>query len=102
MMTDDATCPHSADERTRFDLTCPMCGGAMNHEHRADNCVDECEDCKGVFLSRDALMGLIAGEAAHYSRPHEQILEAERMKSRRSYDTELPFLGGLMGLPSDI
>ena len=88
-------CRHDAPQ---FELTCPSCGGAMHHIRRSNACIDECEDCNGVYLSRDELLQLVAGEAAHYSRPHEKIEEAARLQYRRSYDTELPYLVGLLDL----
>lgn len=47
-------------------LTCPKCGGAMRSYERSGITVDQCTECRGVFLDRGELERLIDAEAASY------------------------------------
>ncbi|GAB2680353.1 TFIIB-type zinc ribbon-containing protein [Thalassiella azotivora] len=46
-----------------MDLTCPKCRGAMRQYERNAVVVDQCTDCRGVFLDRGELEKLIDAEA---------------------------------------
>ena len=47
-------------------LTCPKCGGAMRHYERNGVVVDQCAECRGVFLDRGELERLIDAENDYY------------------------------------
>lgn len=49
-------------------LTCPKCRGEMRTYERNGILIDQCEDCRGIFLDRGEL---------------EQLLDAERGHDRR-------------------
>ena len=46
------------------DLTCPKCQGAMRTYERSGVHVDQCGECRGIFLDRGELERLIDGEQA--------------------------------------
>lgn len=43
-------------------MTCPKCRGQMNSYERNLVVIDQCEDCRGLFLDRGELDKLIAAE----------------------------------------
>lgn len=47
-------------------LVCPKCQGAMRQYERSGITVDQCADCRGIFLDRGELERLIEAEDAHY------------------------------------
>jgi uncharacterized protein len=46
-----------------MDLTCPKCQGAMRSYERSAIVVDQCTECRGVFLDRGELEKLIDAES---------------------------------------
>jgi len=48
-------------------LTCPKCGGAMRTFERSGITIDQCTECRGVFLDRGELERLIDAESAAYT-----------------------------------
>jgi uncharacterized protein len=46
-------------------LTCLKCGGPMRTYQRNGVTIDQCQDCRGVFLDRGELERLIAAESAY-------------------------------------
>lgn len=51
-----------------MDLTCPKCHGAMRQYERSGVHVDQCSECRGIFLDRGELERLIDAEAAFATR----------------------------------
>lgn len=49
-------------------LTCPKCGGQMRSYERNGVTVDQCTECRGIFLDRGELERLIDAENSHYER----------------------------------
>lgn len=47
-------------------LTCPKCGGTMASYERNGVIVDQCQECRGVFLDRGELERLIDAEEQRY------------------------------------
>lgn len=47
-------------------MICPRCGGPMQTYQRTGVQVDQCQNCKGIFLDRGELEQLINAEQAHY------------------------------------
>ena len=47
-------------------LTCPKCHGAMRSYERNGVVLDQCTECRGIFLDRGELERLIDAEAAYY------------------------------------
>jgi Zn-finger nucleic acid-binding protein len=52
-----------------MDLTCPKCHGAMRTYERNGVHVDQCSDCRGIFLDRGELDRLIDAENAWHGAP---------------------------------
>jgi uncharacterized protein len=50
-----------------MDLTCPKCHGTMRAYERNGVTVDQCSDCRGIFLDRGELERLIDAESSWYS-----------------------------------
>jgi uncharacterized protein len=48
-----------------MELTCPKCHGAMRSYERSGIVIDQCRECRGVFLDRGELDKLIDAEARH-------------------------------------
>ncbi len=46
-------------------LTCPKCGGHMQTYARSGVTIDQCTDCRGIYLDRGELPQLIDTEAAY-------------------------------------
>jgi Zn-finger nucleic acid-binding protein len=63
-------------------LICPKCHGELRTYERNGVTIDQCGDCRGVFLDRDALQRLIDSERDEY---REQM---------RGHAEELPRFGG--------
>ena len=49
-------------------LMCPKCLGEMRTYERHGVLVDECQECRGIFLDRDELERLLDAERAHERR----------------------------------
>jgi uncharacterized protein len=47
-----------------MDLTCPKCSGTMRTYERNGVHVDQCADCRGIFLDRGELERLVDAENA--------------------------------------
>ena len=50
-----------------MELTCPKCQGAMRTYERNGVHVDQCGECRGIFLDRGELEKLMDAEAAFHS-----------------------------------
>ena len=50
-------------------LTCPKCQGAMRTYERNGVHVDQCSECRGIFLDRGELERLIDAEEAFHAAP---------------------------------
>ena len=65
------------------DLICPKCQGAMRTYERSGVTVDQCTDCRGLFLDRGELEHLVDAEQSWQRREPSQR-EPQR-------DREIPF-----------
>ena len=52
-----------------MDLTCPKCHGQMRNYERNGVHVDQCTECRGIFLDRGELDRLIDAENAWHGGP---------------------------------
>ena len=48
-------------------MTCPKCGGEMRRYERNGVDVDQCGDCRGIFLDRGELERLTEAESSYYA-----------------------------------
>lgn len=85
-------------------MTCPKCTGEMRTYERSGVHVDQCRDCRGLFLDRGELERLIDLEAAFagpppaWTRPEREDRQApDRSRDDASRDTrwtDVPATGG--------
>src|SRR5215218_10656728 len=54
-----------------MELTCPKCHGTMRTYERNGVHVDQCTECRGIFLDRGELERLIDAENDWHERPRE-------------------------------
>jgi uncharacterized protein len=81
------------------DLICPKCQGHMRTYERSGVTVDQCGDCRGIFLDRGELERLVDAEqgwqrshSAPRDRDHERERDYERGRTRGS-SFPIPFGG---------
>ena len=75
-------------------LTCPKCQGSMRTYERSGITVDQCAECRGIFLDRGELERLVDAEAAFNGaatpphpqpQPQQPRYEEKRFEEKR-YD----------------
>ena len=75
-------------------LTCPKCQGQMRSYERSGVTVDQCGECRGIFLDRGELERLVDMENAHYAAPPPQQQQQQEQprynEPRREYYEEPP------------
>ncbi|MGY1744352.1 TFIIB-type zinc ribbon-containing protein [Blastococcus sp. SYSU D00695] len=73
--------------RPGMELTCPKCHGAMRTYERNGVHVDQCGDCRGIFLDRGELERLVDAENAWHGRPRApQAAPAAEGRYRSDHD----------------
>lgn len=55
------------DAGARAALVCPKCGGEMRVYERSGMNVDQCTNCRGIFLDRGELERLVDAESTYYA-----------------------------------
>ena len=63
------------------DLICPKCQGLMRTYERSGITVDQCTDCRGIFLDRGELERLVDAEQG-WQRSHSTPRAPERARER--------------------
>jgi Zn-finger nucleic acid-binding protein len=72
-------------------LTCPKCGGDMRSYERNGVVVEQCTECRGLFLDRGELERLIDAESRHYGdsgsgrREHDDERRHQKKSKKRSF-----------------
>ena len=66
-------------------LTCPKCRGAMRTYERSGVTVDQCGECRGIFLDRGELERLVDAEL-RYNAPAQQPRYEEKRYEEKRYD----------------
>ena len=75
-------------------LRCPKCHNEMHQYERNGVVVDQCTECKGIFLDRGELEKLVQAEngwyggAAEGARRPESARYESRYDDRRRYDND--------------
>jgi Zn-finger nucleic acid-binding protein len=73
------------------DLVCPKCQGRMRSYERSGVTVDQCGDCRGIFLDRGELERLVEAEQG-WQRRHGSFRERDRDYEReRDREPSFPF-----------
>ncbi|MDQ3726016.1 MAG: zf-TFIIB domain-containing protein [Actinomycetota bacterium] len=67
-------------------LTCPKCGGAMRSYERNGVTVDQCTECRGIFLDRGELERLVDAENSHYEREYSDRDRGYEDRPPRDHD----------------
>ena len=77
------------------DLICPKCQGNMRTYERSGVTVDQCGECRGIFLDRGELERLVDAEqgwershSAPRDRDHDRDHDRDRDYERRDRDYE--------------
>lgn len=87
-----------------MELTCPKCQGAMRHYERSGVVVDQCADCRGIFLDRGELERLVDAENAWHgaSTPPGPARQAPASGPAYGYSEPPPpdYRQGSYGTPS--
>ncbi len=52
---------------TTRDLVCPKCSGRMGSYERSGIIVDQCQDCRGIFLDKGELERMVDTEGGGWS-----------------------------------
>ena len=60
------------------ELVCPKCNGSMRSYERNGVVVDQCQECRGVFLDRGELEKLIEAESNAFAAPPARAERPER------------------------
>jgi uncharacterized protein len=70
------------------DLVCPKCQGHMRAYERSGVTVDQCADCRGIFLDRGELEHLVDAEQG-WQRSHSAPAPSDRYdRDRDRYDDD--------------
>ena len=70
------------------DLVCPKCQGHMRAYERSGVTVDQCGDCRGIFLDRGELEHLVDAEQG-WQRSHSAPAPSDRYeRDRDRYDDD--------------
>ena len=67
-------------------LVCPKCRGGMRTYEHSGITVDQCGDCRGIFLDRGELESLVDAETRFHGSPQPRY-EEKRYEERR-YDDD--------------
>ena len=65
-------------------LTCPKCRGEMRTYERSGVTVDQCGECRGIFLDRGELERLVDAELRYNAPPQQQ----PRYEEKKRYDDD--------------
>ena len=89
-----------------MELTCPKCSGTMRTYERNGVHVDQCSECRGIFLDRGELDRLIDAENAWHGggRPagkHDDDRDHE-YRSEHGYRQDQHSSGGLGGVVGEV
>jgi len=67
-------------------MVCPKCRGVMSSYERNGVVVDQCQDCRGIFLDRGELERLVEAEGVyHRSVPAQQRDYGQQPYPARGY-----------------
>ncbi|TDC53088.1 transcriptional regulator [Jiangella ureilytica] len=92
-------------------MTCPKCNGQMKTYDRLGVHVEQCENCKGIFLDKGELEQIVAAEEQYnappppldYSRqapPPQQPYQQPQQPYRGRPDSPAPYGRGYSDSPS--
>ena len=59
-----------------MELTCPKCQGPMRNYERSGIFIDQCAECRGIFLDRGELEKLVDAETEFHQAPAQAAPQA--------------------------
>ena len=68
-------------------LTCPKCQGSMRTYERSSITVDQCTECRGIFLDRGELERLVDAEVA-FNAPVPSPQQPQPRYEEKRYDSD--------------
>ena len=74
-------------------LVCPKCGAQMRAYERNGITVDQCTECRGIFLDRGELEHLMGAESQYYTedrRSRDDDDDDDRRRYEKSYEYKKP------------
>jgi uncharacterized protein len=80
-----------------MELTCPKCHGTMRTYERNGVHVDQCADCRGIFLDRGELDRLIDAENAWHGGPEGPAPQRSHEQSSHAPSSSAAGLGAVVG-----
>jgi Zn-finger nucleic acid-binding protein len=83
-----------------MELTCPKCHGAMRSYERNGVTIDQCTECRGIFLDRGELDRLIDAENAWHGEPARPA--AGGTAAAPSAPVTAPGAGGLSSIVGEV
>ena len=83
-------------------LMCPKCLGEMRTYERNGVLVDQCQECRGIFLDRDELERLLDAERAHERGTEDLGPDASRGDDMDGGQRPGPRRPGPAGLLADL
>lgn len=69
-------------------LVCPKCRGGMRAYERSGITVDQCGECRGIFLDRGELERLVDAETRYNSPQQQPRYEEKRYDDDRRYGNQ--------------
>ena len=69
-------------------LVCPKCQGAMRAYERNGVTIDQCQECRGIFLDRGELDRLIDAEEQRLAAPRDESRDRDDRSYRRGQDDD--------------
>jgi Zn-finger nucleic acid-binding protein len=67
-------------------MTCPKCMGVMRQFERSGVIVDQCTECRGIFLDRGELEKLVDAEDSYYGKqPQAQAQPQQHQQYQQQY-----------------
>jgi Zn-finger nucleic acid-binding protein len=76
-------------------LICPKCGGEMRSYERNGVVVEQCGECRGIFLDRGELERLADAEGRHYTDDHRDPGGRREHRSEHKKSRKRSFLENL-------
>jgi Zn-finger nucleic acid-binding protein len=71
-----------------MDLTCPTCHGSMRTYERNGVHLDQCTDCRGIFLDRGELERLVDAEHAWHTAPGASVPRSSPQPQPARYERD--------------
>jgi Zn-finger nucleic acid-binding protein len=71
-------------------MTCPKCMGQMRQYERSGVTVDQCAECRGIFLDRGELERLVDAETSWHGgeQPRQPAQPYAQPQQYRDYDSD--------------